>query len=142
MKNHKRRAEDSMDPLQDQIDALILEADSPKDKAFLMIMNKIALSLDANTGLTRTLGEDLKKHTEAFTAHEVKELEMINQGKGFWRATLASIVIMQSAAVWWFQGHISETKETQQEVATLKQEMNTHKEHHRLEEATKGGPRL
>ena len=126
------------DPIQEQIETLIMSASDPKDKAFLLILNKIADNLDENTMLTRTLASEFKSHTEAFALHEQKEMALINQGRGFWRATLAAVVVIQALGVWWFQGHIAQTARTQEQVSSLKIEIEKHKEHHKQEEYFRG----
>ncbi len=130
------------DDIQDQIEELILAADDPKDKAFLLILNKIADNLDENTKLTRTLTNDLRAHTEAFAQHEKDEMALINQGRGFWRAALASVFLLQGLGVWWVQGHLEQMERVQKDVAHLHVEVERHKEHHRQEERFGGGPKV
>ncbi len=135
----ERRARD---PIQEQIEQLIMSATDPKDKAFLLILNKIADNLDENTTLTRTLTEDLKSHTEAFAQHEKDEMALINQGRGFWRAALGAMFLVQGLGVWWIQGHLAETAETASKVAHLQIQMAEHKEHHKQEERYRDGVKV
>lgn len=100
-----------VDPISEKIGDLILAATDPKDKAFLLILNKIADNLDENTKLTRTLTKDLKAHTEAFQQHEKDEMALINQGRGFWRAALAAVLVLQALGVWWVQGHLARVED-------------------------------
>ncbi len=135
----ERRA---LDPIQEQIEHLIMSADDPKDKAFLLILNKIADNLDENTKLTRTLTEDLKNHTIAFAQHEKDEMALINQGRGVWRAALGAMFLLQALGIWWLQGHLDETAATAAKVATLQIQMAEHREHHRQEEKYRDAPKV
>ena len=95
MPNSKGSKRQTVDPVQQQIEDLILSADNPKDKAFLLIMNKISLSLDANTILTESLSKDFKAQTSAFQAHEEKELTIVNQSKGGFRVAIVLLAVIQ-----------------------------------------------
>lgn len=95
MPNSKGSERRVVDPVQQQIEDLILSADNPKDKAFLLIMNKISLSLDANTILTESLSKDFKAQTSAFQAHEEQELTIVNQSKGGFRVAIVLLAVIQ-----------------------------------------------
>lgn len=95
MANPKGTERRVVDPVQQQIEDLILSADNPKDKAFLLIMNKISLSLDANTILTESLSKDFKAQTSAFQAHEEQELTIVNQSKGGFRVAIVLLAVIQ-----------------------------------------------
>jgi hypothetical protein len=122
------------DVLQQQIEELIVAAENPKDKAFLLIMNKIATSLDANTHLTKALSEDFKSHTIAFSEHERKEMELINQGRGGFRVALALLAVLQVFVGFIITNTLTDIKNMRSEVTVLQREMAIHKEHHVLEE--------
>lgn len=122
------------DPIQEQIDQLILSANDPKDKAFLLILNKIAINLEENTGLTRALADDFKAHTIVFQQHEKDEMALINQGRGFWRAALGALFIIQGLGAWWVQTHLEGAAQVASEVKVLQVEVERHKEHHAQEE--------
>jgi hypothetical protein len=123
------------DQLQSQIEELILEANDPKDKAFLLILNKIANNLDENTTLTRTLTTDLHAHTEAFAKHEKDEMALINQGRGGFRVALAALALFQTIATGLGAYAFHDFQAVKGVVHGVAQEMAIHKEHHRLEEA-------
>jgi hypothetical protein len=131
------------DQLQQQIEDLIVAASDPKDKAFLLIMNKIATSLDANTSLTKALSDDFKSHTVAFSEHERKEMELINQGRGGFRVALALLAVLQVFVGFVITNTLADIKDTKQDVITLQREVAIHKEHHALEEREKkSAPRV
>jgi len=130
------------DPIQEQIEQLIMAASDPKDKAFLLILNKIAGSLDVNTSLTQTLSDDLKAHTAAFAAHEQKEMALINQGRGFWRGLAIAVVAVQVLGGFILFSHLKEDEKTRSDVDALIVSMAEHKEHHKQEERFSGGPKV
>ncbi len=131
MSDTNRRATDA---LQNQIEELIVAATDPKDKAFLLIMNKIATSLDTNTSLTRALADDFKSHTVAFSEHERKEMELINQGRGGFRVALALLGVLQIVVGYVILDTLGAVKTSQQEITVLQRDVATHKEHHAQEE--------
>jgi hypothetical protein len=134
MTDTNRRATDA---LQNQIEELIVAATDPKDKAFLLIMNKIATSLDTNTSLTRALADDFKSHTVAFSEHERKEMELINQGRGGFRVALVLLAVLQAVVGFIINSTLADIKDTRQDVTILQRDMGIHKEHHALEERAK-----
>lgn len=79
MDNYEGRDRRTFDPVQKQIEDLILAAVDPKDKAFLLIINKIALSLDTNTHLTQGLVDDVRDLNTAFRKHERDDSALLNQ---------------------------------------------------------------
>jgi hypothetical protein len=122
------------DQVQQQIEELIVAASDPKDKAFLLIMNKIAVSLDTNTSLTQMLSDDFKSHTLAFSEHERKELELINQGRGGFRVALALLAVLQVVIGFIITNTLTDIKSMRQEVTVLQREVAIHKEHHIVDE--------
>ena len=128
---HGRRAADAV---LSQIDDLIVATDDPKDKAFLLIMNKIATSLDTNTSLTRALADDFKSHTVAFSEHERKEMELINQGRGGFRVALVLLGVLQVVVGFIINNTLADIKDMRQEVTQLQRDVSTHREHHAQEE--------
>lgn len=135
----ERRA---IDPIQNQIETLILEAEEPKDKALLLILNKMASSLDANTELTRSLSMELKSHTGRFELHEKKELSLLNRGRGFILGALAVLGLTQALLIYIAKTHLADVEVLVQTVNNLQISMAEHKEHHRQEERFRDGPKL
>jgi hypothetical protein len=120
------------DQVQQQIEDLIVSATDPKDKAFLLIMNKIAVSLDTNTFLTQGLSEDFKAHTNAFKLHEVAEAELINQGKGGVKVALALVAIIQVLIGVVVTNQLSEIRDMRQELTALTSKVTVHHEQIRV----------
>ena len=117
-----------------QIEDLILQADNPKDKAFLLILNKIANNLDENTNLTKALSADLKLHRDEFAKHEKDEMALINQGRGFLRAAVLGLAAIQAGALWYGNIVLKDFSQVQSDVIDLKQVMAIHTQHHADEE--------
>lgn len=120
------------DHVQHQIEELILSAVEPKDKAFLLIMNKIAISLDTNTQLTQNLSNDFKAHTKAFDTHETAEAELINQSRGGIKVALALIGIIQLLLGFVITNQLSEVKDIRQELTTVISKVIVHQEQLRV----------
>ncbi len=132
----------SVDPIQTQIEDLILEAKEPKDKALLLILNKMASSLDANTDLTRSLSKELKSHTDRFELHEKKELSLLNRGRGIVLASIFFLGVVQATFYYIAKNHIRDVEEIVTAVRELQIQMAEHREHHRQEERFRDGPKL
>lgn len=116
------------DPVQKQIEELILSATDPKDKAFLLIMNKMAISLDTNNYLTQGLSDEFKTHTEVFKKHEQTELAMINQGKGGLRVAVFLLGFIQTLAGFIIYSQLAEIKEMKSDLITLERTIFIHTE--------------
>ncbi len=138
-RHSERRA---LDPIQEQIEKLIAQASDPKDRVFLMIMNKMASSLDVNTELTRTLSEELKTHTTKFDLHEKKEEKIYNRGWGVAWAGVALIGAIQVLGTFILLKHFAETEQMREELNQAITDIATHKEHHRQEERFRDGPKV
>lgn len=123
--SENRRANDQV---QQQIEKLILSASDPKDKAFLLIINKIAISLDTNTFLTQGLSEDFKAHTAAFKLHETTEEKLINQGKGGLRVAIALVGIIQILFGFIITDQLTEIKNIRQELTAVVSKVLLHQE--------------
>jgi hypothetical protein len=122
----ERRRE--IDKMQQQIEDLIVAADNPKDKAFLLIMNKIAVSLDTNTFLTQSLSDEFQAHTTAFKNHEAAELALIHQSKGGIRVGMWFLGIIQLIVIAVASSQLAEIKEMKQELLSCQITLNTHTE--------------
>jgi hypothetical protein len=132
------------DQLLERIEGLILTSTDPKDKAFLLILNRMADNLQENTELTRKLGEELTSHTKAFTEHtitfsehEKKEMELINQGRGGWKVIAVFVLFLQGISGWWIQDKLAEITQIKADVGMLTLELATQKERHRGEDKNK-----
>ena len=67
------------------INQLIADESDPKQRAFLIVLHNINLSLEANTKTVRDIGDRLEEHITKFTDHANNEQIMVTQGKGAWR---------------------------------------------------------
>ena len=86
------------------IDNMILEADDPKDRAFLIILNNINYSVIASTSTIREIGDRLEGHISEYEKHAEREESYINKGRGAWKVAAWVIAIAQVAAgVMWVQ---------------------------------------
>lgn len=120
------------DQVQQQIEDLILSATDPKDKAFLLIMNKIAISLDTNTFLTQGLSDDFKAHTAAFKVHEAAEAKLINQGKGGVRVAIGLVGVIQVLFGFIISDQLGEIKNIRQELTVVVNKVLIHQEQLRI----------
>ena len=84
----------------DEIGELIKQEDDPKNRAFLIILQNINLSLIANTKTVNDIDIQLKEHLEAFNTRAKKEDELINKGKGAWRVVSWILGIVQALTIW------------------------------------------
>ena len=80
--------------------ALIEEAESPKDRAMLMILWELSEAVGQSTKVQKSLAEDLESHREELTAHLKANAELENKGRGFWRGIMISVGVLQSVVVW------------------------------------------
>lgn len=120
------------DPVQQQIEELILTATDPKDKAFLLIMNKIAVSLDMNTKLTVELSEELKSHTKAFKTHEIQESALINQGKGGIRVAVILLAVIQALALFVVGSAFNDLTKVKEDIISINSKVLIHQEQIRI----------
>ena len=67
------------------INQMIADEADPKQRAFLIVLNSINNSLEANTKTVRDIGEKLENHIVKFTDHANNEQVLMAQGKGAWR---------------------------------------------------------
>lgn len=116
-----------MDPVQQKIEDLIAAEEDPKDRAFLMILNKMAKNLEVNTELTQTLSAELKAHTREFAKHEQKEMAAWNQGRGMWRMMVYALAILQAVFVYVISEHVEMAKLTRKDLDTLAKEFVAHR---------------
>lgn len=121
----KRRVTDQV---QQQIEELIVAATDPKDKAFLLIMNKIAQSLDTNTYLTQGLSDEFKVHTAAFRAHEAQEQKLVNQSRGGVRVGLYLLGIIQVLVWFILSQQLDELTQVKNKLVEVNETVKVHTE--------------
>jgi hypothetical protein len=99
MTEQKRRMSDHL-PL--DIEAMIIAEPDAKQRAFLIVLNAINVSLVANTTTIRDVSTKLEAHLTSFEKHTVKEEALMNKGRGMWKIAAWVIGAAQvvGVAVW------------------------------------------
>lgn len=116
------------DRVQQQIEDLILAASDPKDKAFLLIMNKIAASLDTNTTLTQELSNEFKAHSDAFKLHESRESRILNKSRGGVLVGLYMLGIIQVLVGFVVSDQLAELKSLRKDLTEIGRSVLVHTE--------------
>jgi hypothetical protein len=96
MKFHHR----ATDVNNDEIGDLIRQEDDPKNRAFLIILQNINLSLIANTQTINDMDAQLRKHLSEFSKHTQQDAELLNKGRGAWRVLSSVLVAVQMILGW------------------------------------------
>jgi hypothetical protein len=81
---------------QKEIEKLIEEENDAQIRLQLMIMNRINLSLIANTKTIHEIGAKLEEHLTNYEARTKVEDEILNKGKGAWKVIAVIIGIIQA----------------------------------------------
>lgn len=84
----------------DEIADLIKMEDDPKNRAFLIILQNINLSLLANTQTVNDIDVQLKEHLIEFKNRTSREDALLNKGKGAWQVVSWLLGTMQVVTVW------------------------------------------
>ncbi len=87
-------------PITPTIEELIQQANDPSDRAMLVVLNKMASSLDANTRLTEAVSTRLEEHIESFQEKVEEDNAIKNKGMGAWKI-LAWVLGLAQVAVGW-----------------------------------------
>jgi hypothetical protein len=67
------------------IEELIQQANNPEDRAMLVVLNKMANSLDANTAMTKAVSTRLEEHISDFQKKVRADDAIKNKGMGAWK---------------------------------------------------------
>ncbi len=86
--------------LSPSIEELIQQANDPSDRAMLVVLNKMASSLDANTRLTEAVSTRLEEHIESFQEKVEEDNAIKHKGMGAWKI-LAWVLGLAQVAVGW-----------------------------------------
>lgn len=78
---------------QQEIEQLIAAEDNPKDRLLLVIMNRINLSMAANTRSIENVATKLDAHLIRYTRHAKAEEALLNRGRGAWYVVLGVLGI-------------------------------------------------
>lgn len=68
----------------DEISAMITQENDPKQRAFLIVLNSINQSLQANTDTTKDVASKLDRHLSDYQQTAIIHEAMINKGRGAW----------------------------------------------------------
>lgn len=96
MSDEHRRSTDKM-PM--DIEAMIVAEPDAKQRAFLIVLNAINMSLVANTSTIRDVSEKLETHLTNFENHTDRENALINKGRGMWKVAAWVIGVAQVVGV-------------------------------------------
>ncbi len=80
------------------ISLMIAAENDPKQRAFLIVLHNINLSLEANTTTVKEISEKLESHLEVFNQHTEEDQKWVNQGRGAWKIVAWVIGIAQVLA--------------------------------------------
>ena len=92
-----KRGEDTKE--QRDIEELIASENNPKIRLQLIVMNRINLSLIANTETINEIAEKLDAHLSVYNAQTIEQQALLNKGKGAWRIAAWILGIVQVVAV-------------------------------------------
>lgn len=92
----KRRASDKR--LLD-IETMIAEENDPQQRAILIVLNNINVSLLANTESIREIGSRLESHLDEYQSHVDKENAIKNKGIGAWKVLAWVLGIAQTVVI-------------------------------------------
>lgn len=95
---HRREADRVLMDIED----MIIKENDPHQRAFLVVLNSINISLVANTRTVHDIGRKLEAHLDNFEKHATNEEALINKGRGAWNvlAWVLSIVQIGLVGVW------------------------------------------
>lgn len=96
---------------QQDIEDLIAQENDPKIRLQLMVMNRINLSLIANTKTIEDVADKLDNHLEIYQQNTEQSEALINKGKGFWRATAFFLGLLQFIGAGLYYNFTNQVKE-------------------------------
>lgn len=111
----------------DEISKLLEQADTPRDRAFLLIMYKIADKLNDLDGAMAAHRKEFIEHRDAatirhelfdskFDSHVRDEQGLLNKGLGAWMVLTGVLVLLLSFGGWYMVRHILDVASQQQAV--------------------------
>jgi hypothetical protein len=109
----------------DEIEKLLEQADTPRDRAFLLIMYKIADKLTDLDGAFHNHRKEYAAHREQdkvdrtlfnhkFDAHVTEEQALLNKGLGAWMVVTGVLIIVLGVGGWYVVRHILDVAQQQQ----------------------------
>lgn len=113
---YTRRTSDAAE--QHNIDMLIADENDPKIRLQLMVMNRINLSLIANTETVTSLKDKLDTHLNEYEKHIEYNNKLLNQGKGAWKIIMWVLGIVQVLTIAAWADYRSDIKSISAQLAT------------------------
>ena len=95
MTGFSRRASDRIT----DIDGMIADENDPRQRAFLIILNSINNSLQANTKMTKEVAGKLNDHLTVFALKSEEDAAMLNKGRGAWKVITVVYGLLQVIAL-------------------------------------------
>lgn len=83
----------------EEISELIRLEDDPKNRALLIVLQNINLSLITNTKTVNDIDEQLNKHMELYNNRIASEDAMYNRGRGAWKVVSWILGLVQASLV-------------------------------------------
>lgn len=84
---------------QAEIEQLIAEEEDPKKRLHLIVLNRINLSLVANTNTVKSVSEKLESHLENFEKKTREQDELVNKSKGAWKVMIYVLGFLQIVGI-------------------------------------------
>lgn len=104
---------------QDDIEQLIAEEEDPRKRLYLIVMNRINLSLVANTQTIQKVSDKLEAHLESFEKRSKEQDAIVNKGKGAWRVIAVVLGFLQLGSVWLGSVIIDDMKRTHEDIKVI-----------------------
>lgn len=105
---------------QQNIEEMIALEDDPKIRLQLMVMNRINLSLIANTTTINEINNKLMEQVNRFEQHDRREQAILNRGKGAWTLFMWVILVMQSIIGWGWYDTRSDLRELHVNISEIR----------------------
>lgn len=105
---------------QQNIEEMIALEDDPKIRLQLMVMNRINLSLIANTTTINEINNKLIEQVNRFEQHDRREQAILNRGKGAWTLFMWGMLVMQSIIGWGWYDTRSDLRELHVNISEIR----------------------
>ena len=101
------------------IEAMIAVENDPRQRAFLIILNSINNSLQANTKMTKEVAGKLNDHLTAFERKSEEDAALLNKGRGAWKVISVVYGVLQIIALACWGLLTTELKDLNAKVLTI-----------------------
>ena len=136
------------DTTQDDIRELIMDMPEQKDKAILLILLRMAGTLDRNTEVMTSVSKKVDNQTGQLDAHIGTEKVMLGKAAGAWYVFSGVIVVAMGLAGVWFKSvsdnysAVSSTVASHTlSISTIRKDIDLLQEKNRIEDSVSKGPR-